>query len=69
MPTQAKPHPTFNAVILSKADLVKQIVSVCYVSERTAYRIVSGEKKVRDTEMELLQSIVQNRITTLQQAV
>ena len=64
-----KTAPIFKAVILSKAELVNEISSICFVSSRTAYRIINGEKKVRQIELELLHSIVIKRIEALQKAV
>ncbi len=66
----AQPIPVFNKIILTKTQLVQHIKKACNVSERTAYRMVSGDRKfINSYEHDCVMAMVAERIDQLQQAV
>ncbi len=66
----ATPLPVFNKIILNKRTLAKHVAAVCNMSERTAYRLISGDRKfINSFEYDCVMSMVAARIDQLQQAV
>lgn len=59
---------TLHAVIVSRNDLVKQIAEALPTSERTAYRILKGQRKLTAAEALQIKVIINealNKITVV----
>lgn len=65
-----QPQPIFSKIILTKAQLAEHIKDTCNVSQRTAYRMLSGERKfINSYEYDCVLAMVAERIDQLKQAV
>lgn len=71
MPRLTQPtQPLFNNIICTKKEVVETLVKECFVSKRTAYRIVAGQRKCANQyEEAAVINIVTNRLQQLQLAL